>query len=183
MHSKTSVQFLTYAKYSIHFKEKGWCTHACVVLFCGCVLNSIWLFTTLWTVTCQAPLSMGFFRQENWSQLLFPRSGELPNPGIDPAPLVSRHCRQILYPLSYQGSPCVYWSDVKLLSRVWLCNPMDFFAPVHGILQVRILEWVAVPFSSGSSHHRDWTQVSTLQADSIPSEPLGKPHMYVNNLK
>ena len=39
-----------------------------------------------------------------------------------------------------------------------LCYPMDY--RVHGILQARILEWVAVPFSRGSSQPRDWTQVS-----------------------
>ena len=39
-----------------------------------------------------------------------------------------------------------------------LCNPMDY--KVHGILQVRTMEWVAFPFSRGSSQPRDWTQVS-----------------------
>ena len=39
-----------------------------------------------------------------------------------------------------------------------LCNPMDY--TVHGILQARILEWVAFPFSRGSSQPRDRTQVS-----------------------
>ena len=39
-----------------------------------------------------------------------------------------------------------------------LCNPVDY--TVHGILQARILEWVAFPFSRGSSQSRDWTQVS-----------------------
>ena len=39
-----------------------------------------------------------------------------------------------------------------------LCNPMDY--TVHGILQSRILEWVPIPFSKGSSQPRDWTQVS-----------------------
>ena len=39
-----------------------------------------------------------------------------------------------------------------------LCNPMN--CTVHGILQARILEWVAYPFSRGSSQPRDWTQVS-----------------------
>ena len=98
------------------------CMH---VLYCGCVLSSLWLFATLWTVTRQAPLSMGFFRQENWSELPFPSPGELPNPGIDLAPLVSLHCRQILYPLSYQGSPmCVLkWSEVAQLCLT-LCNPL-----------------------------------------------------------
>ena len=39
----------------------------------------------LWTVACQAPLSMGFSRQEYWSGLPFPSPGDLPNPGIEPA--------------------------------------------------------------------------------------------------
>ena len=37
---------------------------------------------TPWTATCQAPLSMGFFRQEHWSRLPFPSPGDLPDPGI-----------------------------------------------------------------------------------------------------
>ena len=41
-----------------------------------------------------------------------------------------------------------------------LCDPMDH--RVHGILQARILEWVAFPFSRGSSQPRDWTQVSCI---------------------
>ena len=46
-----------------------------------------------------------------------------------------------------------------------LCNPMDCSPPgssVHGILQARILEWIAVPFSRGSSQPRDQTQVSHI---------------------
>ena len=44
------------------------------------LLGHVQLFTTLWTVDCQAPLSMGFFRQEYWSGLPFPTPGDLPNP-------------------------------------------------------------------------------------------------------
>ena len=46
-----------------------------------------------------------------------------------------------------------------------LCDPMDCSPPgssVHGILQTRILEWAAIPFSRGSSQPRDRTQVSTF---------------------
>ena len=50
---------------------------------------------------------------------------------------------------------------------------MDY--TVHGILQARILEWEDFPFSWGSSQPRDRTQVSALQADSLPAEPQGKP--------
>ena len=42
------------------------------------------LFATPWTVPCQAPLSMGFSRQEYWSGLPVPSPGDLPNPGIKP---------------------------------------------------------------------------------------------------
>ena len=40
---------------------------------------------TPWTVACQAPLSMGFFRQEYWTGLPFPSPGDLSDPGIEPA--------------------------------------------------------------------------------------------------
>ena len=44
----------------------------------------LWLFVTLWAVAHQAPLSMGFSRQEYWSGLSHPPPGDLPNPGIQP---------------------------------------------------------------------------------------------------
>ena len=46
---------------------------------------------------------------------------------------------------------------------------------VHGILQARTLEWVAFPFSRGSSQPRDRTQSPALQVDSLPAEPQEKP--------
>ena len=48
------------------------------------LLSCVWLFVTLWTVACQAPLSMGFSRQEYWSGLPFPSPGNLPGSGIKP---------------------------------------------------------------------------------------------------
>ena len=45
------------------------------------------LFVTLWTVACQAPLSMGFSRHEYWSGLPCPPSGDLSDPGIKPESL------------------------------------------------------------------------------------------------
>ena len=47
------------------------------------------LFETLWTVSHQAPLSMGFSRQEYWSGLPCPPPGDLPNPGLKPTSLMS----------------------------------------------------------------------------------------------
>ena len=46
--------------------------------------SHVWPFVTLWTVAHQAPLSVGFSRQEDWSGLPFPPPGELLDPGIKP---------------------------------------------------------------------------------------------------
>ena len=72
-------------------------------------------------------------------------------------------------------------------SCLTLCDPMDYSprgSSVHGIPQATILEWVAIPFSKGSSPPRDQTCLShrfagRLQADSLPSEPIGKYHRNV----
>ena len=50
----------------------------------ACMLSSIWLFLTPWTIVCQAPPSMGFSRQQVWSRVPFPSPGDLPNLGIKP---------------------------------------------------------------------------------------------------
>ena len=47
------------------------------------LLSRVQLFATPWTVACQAPLSLGFSRQEYWSGLSFPSPGDLPDPGIE----------------------------------------------------------------------------------------------------
>ena len=53
-----------------------------------------------------------------------------------------------------------------------LCDPMDYV--VHGILQARILEWVAFPFFRGSSHLGIEPRSPALQVNSLPAEPQGK---------
>ena len=58
--------------------------HACISRF-----SHVQLFLTLWTVAHQAPLSMGFSRQEYWSGLPCPLPGDLPNPEIEPTSLTS----------------------------------------------------------------------------------------------
>ena len=59
-------------------------------------------------------------------------------------------------------------------SCLTLCDPMNY--TVHGILQARILEWVAFPFSRGSPQPRS----PSVQADSLPAEPQGKPNLPQN---
>ena len=65
-----------------------------------------------------------------------------------------------------------------------LCNPMDCSLPGssgHGIFQARTLEWIAISFSTGSSWPKDQTcsLPQSLQADSLPSEPLENPKSFI----
>ena len=68
-----------------------------------------------------------------------------------------------------------------------LCDPMDCSLPgssVHGILQARILEWVAICFTMGSSNPGIKPGSPILQANSLPSEPPGsesESHLVVSN--
>ena len=64
----------------------------------------------------------------------------------------------------------------KLLSHVWLCDPMDCI--VHGILQVRILKWGAIPFSRGSSQPKDRTQVSHIAGRFFTSWAMKEAQEY-----
>ena len=68
-------------------------------------LSCVWLFATPWTVAYQAPLPMGFSRQEYWSGLSFPPPGELPNQGIEPMSPASPALQVNSLPLSHWGSP------------------------------------------------------------------------------
>ena len=63
--------------------------HDCWRHFVVQSLSHVWFFATPWTVACLAPLSMGFSRQECWSELPCPPLGHLPDPGIDPMSLTS----------------------------------------------------------------------------------------------
>ena len=78
-------------------------------------------------------------------------------------------------------------TQVKVSISHWvcltLCDPTDCSLPgssVHGTLQARILEWVAISFSRGSSRPRDRTWFPILQADSLQSKPPGRPQVSIN---
>ena len=60
------------------------------------------LFATPWTVDCQAPLSLGFSRQEYWSGLLCPPPGDLPDPRTEPTSSVLPVLQVDSLPLSHQ---------------------------------------------------------------------------------
>ena len=82
------------------------------------------------------------------------------------------------------------WVCVHAQSCLPLCSPMDWRPPgssVHGISQARILEWVAISSSRGSSPPSDRTLVSYIylhwQVDSLPLSPSGKPQNEPTNME
>ena len=115
---------------------------------------------TLWTVARQAPLSMGFSRQEYWSGLPCCPPGDLPNPGIKPRspalqedslsaelpgkPLLKVLLKDIVQEGKSSDRLVILDIKVKVLaaqSCLTLCDPMNCSPPgssVHGILQERI---------------------------------------------
>ena len=128
---------------------------------CVCVSDStVSDSATPWTVAPQAPLSMEFSRQEHWSGLPFPSPRDLPYPGIKPGSPAWRVGSLPLAPGKPVLELCISHS---VMSNS--CYPMDCNLPgssVHGILHARALEWVAIPFSRGSSQPRDGTHVSCI---------------------
>ena len=115
-----------------------------------CVLSRfshVRLFVTPWTVARQAPLSMGFSRQEYWCGLPCPPPGIFPTQGSNP------HLSRLLYlqASSLPLAPPAAAAAKSLQSCPTLCDPIDgspLGSSVPGILQARILEWVAISFSN-----------------------------------
>ena len=78
------------------------CCFRLLLLFCRLIRSDS--FMTLWTVAHQAPLSMGFPMEEDWSGLSFSSPGYLPHPGLEPAS-PALQADSVL--LSHQGSPAI----------------------------------------------------------------------------
>ena len=80
-------------------------------------------------------------------------------------------------------------SVIQSLSRVRLCHPMNcnlLGSSVHGISQARILEWVAISSSRGSSQAGDWTCVSRISCTAgrfFTTGPWGKPSLIIREMQ
>ena len=141
---------------SAHFLIWWWCFLVLFFFFAvelyvffvyyGWKWSRVWLFATPWTVAYQAS-PLDFPGKSTGVGCHFLLQETSPTQGLSPGLL---HCRQTLHRLSTRGALWVL-VFVLSLSRVQLCDPVDCSPPgssVHGILQARMLEWVAIPFSS-----------------------------------
>ena len=82
------------------------------------MLSHAQLFVTYWTEIQNPPLSVGFSRQEYWSELPFPTLGDLPNPGVTP---------YLLYLLHWQAdSHLTIWED-----PVYIYTPLFVYEFIH----------------------------------------------------
>ena len=119
--------------------------------------SHVWLFMTLWTVACQAPLSMGFSRQEYWRGFLCPPPGIFPTQGSNPSLL---HSRRILYCLATGEAPRLTLVMLLLsFSRVGLFET-PWTAACHASLSCTV----------------SWSLLKLMSIESVmPSHPLSSP--------
>ena len=124
-------------------------------------------FVTLWIVAHQAPLSMGFPRQDTGVGCHFLFLEIFLTQGSN-APLLQWQAPSL--PLSRQGSPAITCIAVVSVAQSCptLCDPMDCSptgSSVHRIFQARMLEWVVISYSRRSSQPREW--ITSLRSPAL----------------
>ena len=120
-------------------------------------LSRVWLCDPM---DCSLPNSSvyGILQARMLDGLPFPSPGDFLHPGMEPRSPVLQ-ADSLLSELLRKPECLLTWSEMKVAQLcLTLCDPMEY--SVHGILQARIQEWVAFPFSRGSFQYRDRTQVS-----------------------
>ena len=113
--------------------------HTAYVCVCVCVctlsyFSCVQLFVTLWTIACQALLFMECSRQEYWSGLPLPSTGDLPNPGIKPMSLVSPALAGRLFTTAPPGKQVYIYIPAYIYICPTLCDPMDCSRPGFPVL-------------------------------------------------
>ena len=102
--------------------------------------SHVQLFAPLWPAVHEAPPSSGFFRQEYWSGLPCPSLGDLPDPRMESASLVSPALQAYFYPLSHHicnislkvlSISSDFKASSKFKSRIWRGQVHSFFTPIY----------------------------------------------------
>ena len=134
--------------------------------------SHIWLCTTLWTVACQASLSMGFSRQEYWSGLPCPPPGDLPNSGIEP---VSLH-------ISCIGRCFASSATLIALSIYSSCWGLCRLGPMETVAIIRLQRWgwkrgSLLPRGLGRASGRPWGGIWSSVGHSPQPDPGPLAHL------
>ena len=152
--------------------------HMCVLSF-----SHVLLFETPWAIACQAPLSMGFSRQEYWSGLPFSPPGDLPDPRIQPTSPVSPALLTDSLPLSHLRLGWNERKKVKSLSHVrFFVTPWTVTCQAPLSMGFSRQEyWSGLPFPPPEDLPNPGIEPGSpaLQADALPSEPPGKAGVHI----
>ena len=120
----------------------------------GWSLSHVWLSVTTWTVTCQAPLSMGLSRQAYCSGLPLPSPGDLPDPGIDAgSPVLQANSLPSKLPWKHHQFSCSVMSN-----SLWL----------HGLQHTRLPCPSPTPRAYSSSSPLSWWSHPTISSSVVP---------------
>ena len=127
--------FLSLIGYNLHFGPSAIRTKF------SPLFSRVWLFATPGTIAHQAPLSMGFSRQEYWSGLPFPTPGDFPDPGIKPkspvSPALAGRFFTTAPPAMSPKSPAYNIKDLMIVHIVHrLASGFVHFKPVSPPLQI-----------------------------------------------
>ena len=129
------------------------------------LFSRVWPFATPWTVACQVPLSMDSPGHNTGVGCHFLLQGIFPTQGSNPGLL---HYRQILYHLSYLGSPAAAAAAAKSLqSCLTLCDPIDgslLGSPSLGFSRQE--RWSGLPFPSPMQESEKWKWTCSVVSDS-----------------
>ena len=163
---KRCKEFMSWFNRNVQFRLQGWFDSRACWCFQGCVTSCHFCLSWYW-FSCKA----GFLNAVSKDT---PCHSERKKVSF----LEATRKRKSLIPLSWNGSHVKPWTMVRgpytwkwsfccLVAKPYstLCNPIDCSLPefsVHGILQARILEWIAISFFRGSPQPRDWTCVSCI---------------------
>ena len=112
---KYTIQYCYYSPYALYLH------HACKL---SC-FSHVWLFVMPWIVACQAPLSMGFSREEHWSGLSCPPPEDLPHTGIKSAYPAAPGLQADSLPLSHWGSIFTSLGVIYLITGSWSPSPIS----------------------------------------------------------
>ena len=119
------------------------CVCVCVCVCARCHFSHVQVFAILRIVALQAPLSMGFSRQEYWSQLSCPPPGGLPRPGIKPVSLKSSALQVDSLLLSYKGSP-----HGLLVTYIFLVNQNLIQLGSHLVISLYLVQFAFLSFAA-----------------------------------
>ena len=134
-------------------------------------LSHVQLCATPWTVASQAPLSIGFSRQEYWSELPFPSPGNLPDAGVEPgcseAPALQADSLSLSHPESPQANTQrPIWLRAK---RIWVLTRKDLKQTTH------VSSLLSTPnvFKHVCSRHESSGDLSAWSRAGAVSTPAG----------